>query len=151
MGFQLSSVYRASAHEASAACAASPAEAFDALLDGPALERLRALDPSGAAGLLRRVLVTYVGSLDKLLAQMASARATGDAAGVRHVVHTLKSSSASIGALALSLQCAELERALREGGEGALAGGALGDRLDALAAEGARLGAALRTALGPRR
>jgi HPt (histidine-containing phosphotransfer) domain-containing protein len=33
--------------------------------------------------------------------------------GIRHVVHTLKSSSASIGALALARLCAEIESSIR--------------------------------------
>jgi HPt (histidine-containing phosphotransfer) domain-containing protein len=46
-----------------------------------------------------------------------------DAAGMRHVAHTLKSSSASIGALRLSTLCAQLEAAVR--------GDAVDDGLDA--------------------
>jgi HPt (histidine-containing phosphotransfer) domain-containing protein len=126
---------------------ARAAGGLDALLDRPSLDRLRALDPSGASGLLPRVLGTYVASLDKLLAQLLEARASADAAGVRHVMHTLKSSSASVGALALSAQCAEIEQALRAGGEPEISA-ALLPRLDAMAAEGTRLLGALRTALG---
>jgi len=39
---------------------------------------------------------------------------------VAGIAHTLKSSSASVGALALSARCAEIERRLREGADGDL-------------------------------
>ena len=57
----------------------------------------------------------FQSSLDRLLPQLLEAHAKGDPAGVRHVAHTLKSSSASIGALRLSALCAELENAVRNG------------------------------------
>ena len=50
----------------------------------------------------------------RLLPQLETARAGGDRAGVRHVAHTLKSSSASIGALTLSQHCAAVETLIRE-------------------------------------
>lgn len=107
-------------------------------LDAQALERLRALDPGGANGLLERVLLAFHGSAQRLLQQMRDARHAGDAASVRHVAHTLKSSSASIGALALSQLCAEVELVLRQDGLQAL-----GDRLDALDREARQVLAAL--------
>ena len=45
---------------------------------------------------------------------MDEARASDDLGGVRHVSHTLKSSSASIGALQLSQLCAAIEKAARQ-------------------------------------
>jgi two-component system sensor histidine kinase/response regulator len=84
------------------------------VLDSEALERLRELDPGGHNQLLSRVLRTFLASLDRLLPQMNEARRSDDVEGVRHVAHTLKSSSASIGALELSQQCAAIEKAVRQ-------------------------------------
>lgn len=85
-----------------------------AVLDAHALEALRRLDPGGAARLLPRLLHTYDQSLAKLLAQLDAAAARVDGVAMRFAVHTLKSSSASIGALELSRCCAAVEQALRE-------------------------------------
>lgn len=112
--------------------------AWETVLDRDALDRLRELDPSGQGGLVERVLATYAQSLAKLLDQLRSARAAADHAGLRHVAHTLKSSSASVGALQLSAFCADIERRVREGQTDGLE-----DRLDAMADEGRRILAAL--------
>ena len=45
---------------------------------------------------------------------MQDARRSGDRAGIRHVAHTLKSSSASVGATLLSQLCAEIEAMVRQ-------------------------------------
>lgn len=82
-------------------------------LDAEALARLRELDPDGRSQLVRRVLEAFQTSAARLLPQLLEAQAAGDRAGVRLVAHTLKSSSASIGALALSQRCAQLEGAIR--------------------------------------
>lgn len=116
-----------------------PHEAWTGVLDGEALDKLHALDPQGRAGLVARVIGTYVVSLQRLLAQFDAARATGDASGLRHVAHTLKSSSASVGALALSGLCAAVEQQVREGAPAEM----LAPNLDALGAEAARVLAAL--------
>ncbi|MCK9684577.1 Hpt domain-containing protein [Scleromatobacter humisilvae] len=85
------------------------------VLDAACMAELRALDPDGKAQLVKRVLATYQTSLAKLVAQLQLARTEGAWDQVSRVAHTLKSSSASIGALALSALCAEIERLLRAG------------------------------------
>jgi HPt (histidine-containing phosphotransfer) domain-containing protein len=111
------------------------------VLDPDALARLHDLDPGGKAGLVPRVLATYRQSLQRLLEQLRVACEQSDTQTQRHVVHTLKSSSASVGALTLARLCADTENKLREGlGEG------LAGQLDELAGEGERVLAALRTA-----
>ncbi len=82
-------------------------------LDAGALAGLRELDPQGRNGLLERVVKAFQDSLARLTPQLRNAMATGELKGIRHVAHTLKSSSASIGALHLSALCAELEAAVR--------------------------------------
>ena len=85
------------------------------VLDAACMAELRALDPDGKAQLVKRVLVTYQASLAKLVEQLRVARGEGTWDQVSRVAHTLKSSSASIGALALSGLCADIERLLRAG------------------------------------
>ena len=97
------------------------------LLDADALDRLRELDPTGKTRLMERVLRAFHSSASRLAQQFGDARSSGDMEGVRHVVHTLKSSSASIGALALARLCAEIEGSIRAG-----AFAALPERLDAM-------------------
>jgi HPt (histidine-containing phosphotransfer) domain-containing protein len=109
------------------------------VLDPKALAKLQELDPSGSSGLVARVLATYAQSLQRQLVNLQAARRDADAQGQRHVAHTLKSSSASVGALALSALCADVEQRLREGQSLDLS-----ERLDALAAEAERVLAALR-------
>jgi len=84
------------------------------VLDEDALQRLRELDPGGRNRLLERVLLAFEASVLRLAPQLADARRRDDMLGIRHVVHTLKSSSASIGALRLSRLCAEIEAVVRQ-------------------------------------
>ncbi len=85
------------------------------VLDAACMAELRALDPDGKAQLVKRVLATYQASLAKLVGQLQVARAENAWDQVSRVAHTLKSSSASIGALTLSALCADIERLLRAG------------------------------------
>jgi len=95
-----------------------PREPTPQSLDAAALERLRSLDPDGRHGVLRRVLATYEAALarqlDQLRAEAAAPSAAGSAA-LGTLAHTLKSSSASVGATALAAACAALELRLRQG------------------------------------
>ncbi len=84
-------------------------------LDPQALQRLRDLDPTGAGRLMERVANAFDTSVARLLPQLLAAQAGGDAEGIRHVAHTLKSSSASIGAVKLSRMCAEMELLAKQG------------------------------------
>ena len=77
------------------------------------LQALRALDPTTGSDFLRRVLTTYLTSLDKHLVGLPRAVQDGDRAAFVLSVHSLKSASASIGALAMSQSCATHEAALR--------------------------------------
>lgn len=85
------------------------------VLDAAALERLRELDPKGENQLLERVLKAFEASVARLVPQLVQARVAADLAAIRHVAHTLKSSSASIGALELSKICADIEASARAG------------------------------------
>ena len=108
------------------------------LLDAQALANLAQLDPTGANKLLQRVLSTYRSSLSRLLGQLAVARQQSDLAALRLVTHTLKSSSASVGALSLSGLCGAAEQAVRDGRLDGLPA-----MLDHLEAEASRVDAAV--------
>lgn len=82
-------------------------------LDPVALGRLSDLDPKGENRLLERVLQAFQASVARLRPQLDAARASGDRPTIRLVTHTLKSSSASIGAMQLSQLCARIEGAIR--------------------------------------
>ena len=86
-----------------------------AVLDPQALERLRELDPGGQSKLLARVVDAFSTSVSRLLPQINKALDAGDLSAIHHVAHTLKSSSASIGATHLSRLCAEIEETARAG------------------------------------
>lgn len=84
------------------------------VLNAEAIRRLRELDPTGESRLLSRVFQAFETSLNRLLPQLEQARDTGDSAVVRLVAHTMKSSSATIGALQLSRVCADVEMLAQE-------------------------------------
>lgn len=70
---------------------------------------LRSLDPAGGTLFVRRVLATYLSSLERYLPEIQAAHGRGDAAALRMVVHSLKSSSLQIGADAFGQLCAAVE------------------------------------------
>ncbi len=83
-----------------------------------------AIDPVGFAGLVEMIgpdmpevvvdiVDTYREESTELLEVVASAAATQDEAVMLRPVHSLKSSSASVGALVLAGMCADLEQYLR--------------------------------------
>ena len=82
-------------------------------LDRNALLELR--EQLGDADAVHTIITTFLQSTPGLLATLRAAAGQGDAAQVRRAAHTLKASSAMLGARALSLACAELERLSRLG------------------------------------
>lgn len=120
---------------------AVPAAAGPAI-DGATFDRLRELDPDGRRGFLQQVLQTYARTLERQLGVLGEAASAGDVARAGEVAHALKSSSASVGALALSSCCALLER-LSRGNDPQ----ALGGPLQALQAEAERVRAAVQAML----
>lgn len=91
----------------------APSNASWPVLDPQALAHVCELDPTGRNRLLERVLQAFEASSVRLRPQLEAAHAAGDRAGMRFVAHTLKSSSASVGALGLSQVCSEFEAAIR--------------------------------------
>jgi hypothetical protein len=96
--------------------AAPPPAAPGTVLDEATLARLRELDPDGRHGVVRRVLATFESSLVRQLEQLRAELDSSNSARLAALTHTLKSSSASVGALALARACAAVEKRTREGG-----------------------------------
>jgi CheY-like chemotaxis protein len=94
--------------------AGAPSASGVTVLDEQSLDRLRELDPNGENKLMERVVNAFETSVARLMPQLQDAMAGLELAGIRHVAHTLKSSSASIGALHLSRICAEVEAMARQ-------------------------------------
>ncbi|HRD98970.1 MAG TPA: Hpt domain-containing protein [Rubrivivax sp.] len=92
-----------------------PAIVTPTTLDETALARLRELDPDGRHGVVQRVLTAFEASLTRALGQLQEQQAAADAKTVATLAHTLKSSSASVGALGLAAACAQVESRLRDG------------------------------------
>ena len=114
----------------------------DNIFDAEALRRLRELDPRGDNRLFERVGKAFETSVGRLLPQLEDAFNVNDTAAIVHVAHTLKSSSASIGALKLSQLCAEIETMIRR-----QTGEDLSDRIREIPAETERVLAGLRLLL----
>lgn len=93
----------------------APGSSHGPAIDPATLARLYDLDPGGQAGIVLRVLRTYDGALASALAGIAAASDASDAGTLRLLTHTLKSSSASVGALRLAALCGESEAIAREG------------------------------------
>ncbi|MDE2077042.1 MAG: response regulator [Burkholderiales bacterium] len=127
---------------ASAPVAEAGAVSIEAIFDSESLRRLRELDPKGANKLLERVAKAFENSVGRLLPQLEESIKAQDNPGILHVVHTLKSSSASIGALKLSHQCAEVESMIRR-----QSGEDLSPRIQEIPAEVNRVLAGLRLLL----
>jgi HPt (histidine-containing phosphotransfer) domain-containing protein len=89
-------------------------------LDAQALARLHALDPDGSRGFVLQVLRTYEASLQRGLGALQQARDEAALERAGTTAHTLKSSSAAVGALAFAAVCADLERLARAGDAAAL-------------------------------
>jgi two-component system sensor histidine kinase/response regulator len=83
-------------------------------LDMATLGRLRDMERNGATGLTAKIMKAYQDAALRLVADLVSAARTGDAPAVRRAAHTLKSSSANIGALEFSQHCALLENFARD-------------------------------------
>ncbi len=87
---------------ATAAVAAAPA------LNRHALEAIRALSSDGEA-LLQRVIHAYVDDTPAHLQTLREAIASLNTGGIRKAAHSLKSSSANVGADTLARLCKEME------------------------------------------
>jgi two-component system sensor histidine kinase/response regulator len=74
-----------------------------------ALENIRALSADRGGALVQRVVAAYVGDTPQHLKTLRQAIAGFDTGSLRKVAHSLKSSSANVGAEALAQMCKEME------------------------------------------
>jgi signal transduction histidine kinase/DNA-binding response OmpR family regulator/HPt (histidine-containing phosphotransfer) domain-containing protein len=74
-----------------------------------ALDNIRALSPDRGGALVQRVVAAYVGDTPQHLETMRNAIAVLDTGSLRKVAHSLKSSSANVGAEALASMCKDME------------------------------------------
>jgi HPt (histidine-containing phosphotransfer) domain-containing protein len=107
-------------------------------IDPQAFARLADITGDDAA-FLAELIETYLEDGAAQLDALRAAAASGDVAGLVRPAHTLKSSSASIGALVLAEQCRSLEADARSG-----AVADAGARVDAIVAAFGAAQAALR-------
>lgn len=91
----------------------SDAQTEDSVLDPASLNQLRSLDPTGGDLFLRKVLETYIRSLDKQVEAATAALGVGQYDDLSRAAHSLKSASASVGALKFSRLCERIEHAIR--------------------------------------
>jgi signal transduction histidine kinase/CheY-like chemotaxis protein len=84
-------------------------------IDAKALEEIRALQRSGAPDLLEAIVARYLKDATRLLQSMREAIATANGDALRRAAHTLKSSSATLGAIRLAQHCREMESRARAG------------------------------------
>lgn len=83
-------------------------------IDAEALELLiEMIGPDEPAAILD-LLDTYLGDSTRQVTELQSSFATGDFKNVHRIAHSMKSSSATFGALELSKYCERLERSARE-------------------------------------
>jgi len=84
-------------------------------LDHSVIDAVRQLDPDGNDRLLARLIALYRDDSSQLLADMDNAMKVGDADGVARAAHTLKSSSANLGATNVAAIARQIEHAARAG------------------------------------
>ena len=108
-------VVAVAAEAAAASAEAAAASAEPVLLDRAMLDSIRAAMPADGDGLVARVIARYLEQTPGLLARMGEAAAAGELVGLGRIAHSLKSSSATLGATALAERCRRIESAVREG------------------------------------
>src|SRR5205085_4820291 len=79
------------------------------VLDDAAVDELRRIEAEAGSGLVDRVLKAYTSSAATLISTLIAALGARDAAAASMAAHSLKSSSANVGAFALSELCATIE------------------------------------------
>jgi HPt (histidine-containing phosphotransfer) domain-containing protein len=104
------------AAEPPAAATTTPTTAAAATaIDREHLEQFRELDPAGGLSLAARIMRVYATTSPGLVTQLKTATQGGDAEGLRQAAHSLKSSSANVGAATLSALLRQLEACGKEG------------------------------------
>lgn len=107
------------------AAASSPAKAVERpgvaaasdnnVIDWTQIESLRSIDPQGASGVVGRAIGLYIDSAPKLIEEIRGFRSGKDIKDVRRAAHSLKSSSASLGATVVAGLSKAIESAAAQG------------------------------------
>jgi signal transduction histidine kinase/DNA-binding response OmpR family regulator len=84
-------------------------------LDSSAIDAVRQLDPDGSDRLLARLIALYRDDSSQLLADIDNGMRAGDADAIARAAHTLKSSSANLGATNVAAIARQIETAARSG------------------------------------
>jgi histidine phosphotransfer protein HptB len=90
-------------------------------IDPEAIANLRELNPGDGGEFLREIISIYLEDTPKRLADLRTCLASGDVATFTRAAHTIKGSSANVGALALKAIAERLELISRKEGLGAVA------------------------------
>ena len=86
-------------------------------IDKRALQAIASLQRPGKPDLLGRIVGLFASDSPASISAIVAAVETGDLESVRVAAHSMKSSSAYLGASRLSEQCRNIEQAAREGSE----------------------------------
>ncbi len=90
--------------------AADPSSVDDeAVIDVLVLDKIRALQQPGRSDIISRVVNLFLDVTPSLIRKLHQAIISNDGEGVREAAHSIKSSSANVGALQLSKKCREME------------------------------------------
>jgi two-component system, sensor histidine kinase and response regulator len=84
-------------------------------LDHSAIEAVRQLDPDGQDRLLARLIALYRDDSSQLLADIDNGLKINDAEAIARAAHTLKSSSANLGATSVAAIARQIEHSARSG------------------------------------
>jgi PAS domain S-box-containing protein len=90
-----------------------PAAACGAVIDRTALDGMREIERSGKANMVKRLIDSYLSDAPTLIRAIKQAAEADNRPDLARAAHTLKSSSANLGALGLSNLCGELELTAR--------------------------------------
>lgn len=85
------------------------------MLDADAIAALRALQAPGRPSILLRVMDLFESSAQALVAELEQGLESGDLPTIMRAAHTLKSSSANIGAMDLAAHSKRIEQCGRDG------------------------------------
>ena len=99
----------ASPQTAAVAATSATTSPVEPAIDMKVLDQYREFDPSGGLSLAHQIMQVYRDSSGETVQQVERAIAEGDAETMRRSAHTLKSSSANVGAMALSSLFKQLE------------------------------------------
>ena len=105
-----------------------PGQAGECVIDKSALDQIMAIDPDNGRTLLDGIIDTFCDNGAELVDSLVVAANSDDMDGVASVAHSLKSSSASVGAMRLSKLSRNLEASAKSNDKDAVRGAAAAAR-----------------------